>query len=231
MTWTDPDVTPVGVAVDHTGRPVSRHRRGWARIVVGALLLVGGLVLAVSGVLASIDVRSDAFDDAVGEGRLEGVGPTEPVRFVVDEATGEDFTIFLDTPDTGNSTHLDREVQSTECTVERSDGTEQEVLGRIQGVASDIGGLRSVGGFSAPPGETTVTCGWRPPSLRLDRGRADSRPFLVSPGAPSQAAGGVVAVLAGVGAALAGGALLAWGLHGRHRLTTGATATPAFRHR
>ena len=154
----------------------------------------------------------------MGEGRLEGIGPTDPVRFVVDEATGEDFTIFLDTPDTGNSTHLDREVQSTECTVVRSDGTEQEILGRIQGVASDIGGLRSVGGFAASPGETTVTCGGRAPSRRLDRGRADSRDFLVSPGAPSAAADGVVAILAGVFTALAGGALLVWGLHGRREL-------------
>lgn len=181
-------------------------------------MLIGGVALAVGGIRASIEFRSDAFDDAVGEGRLEGVGPTDPVRFVVDEATGEDFTIFLDTPDTGNSTRLDREVQSTECTVVRSDGTEQEVLGRLQGVASDIGGLRSVGGFSATPGETTVTCGWRAPNRRLDRGRADSRPFLVSPGAPSAAADGVLAILAGVGVALAGGALLAWGLHGRHAL-------------
>lgn len=218
MTWTNPDVTPVGVARDGAGRPVSRHRRGWIRIVLGTLLLVGGIAVAIAGILTSIEFRSNAFDDAVGEGRLEGVGPTDPVSFVVDDTTGEDFTIFLDTPDTGNSTHLEREVQSTECIVNRSDGTEQEILGRIQGVASDIGGLRSVGGFSATPGDTTVTCGWRAPVRRLDRGRADSRTFLVSPGAPSLAADGVVAILAGVFTAIAGGALLAWGLHGRREL-------------
>lgn len=218
MTWTNPDVTPVGVVHDGTGRPVSRHRKGWVRVVVGALLLVGGVAVAISGILESIEYRSNAFDEAVGVGRLEGVGPTDPVTFVADETTGEDFTIFLDTPDTGNDTHLEREVQSTECTVVRSDGTEQEILGRIQGVASDIGGLRSVGGFSATPGETTVTCGWRAPTRRLDRGRADSRTFLVSPGAPSLAAGGVLTIFAGVTAALAGGALLAWGLHGRREL-------------
>lgn len=218
MTWTNPDVTPVGIVRDGAGRPVTRHRRGWVRVAVGAVLLVGGVAVTIGGIVASIEYRSDALDDAVGEGRLEGVGPTDPVTFVVDEATGTDFTIHLDTPDSGNSTHLDREVQSTECVVARSDGTEQEVLGRIQGVASDIGGLRSVGGFSATPGETTVTCGWRAPSRRLDRGRADSRLFLVSPGKPSLAADGVVATLAGVSLALAGGALLAWGLHGRHEL-------------
>ena len=218
MTWTNPDVTPVGVVRDVTGRPVSRHRKGWVRIFVGALLLVGGVALGIRGLLASAEYRSNAFDEAVGEGRLEGVRPTDPVSFVVDAATGEDFTIFLDTPGTGNDTHLEREVQSTECTVVRSDGTEQEILGRIQGVASDIGGLRSVGGFSATPGETTVTCGWRAPSRRMDRGRADSRAFLVSPGAPSLAADGVVTILAGVVTALAGGALLAWGLHGRREL-------------
>ena len=218
MTWTNPDVTPVGVVHDRTGRPVSRHRKGWVRIVVGAVLLVGGVAVAIGGILESIEYRSNAFEEAVGEGRLEGVGPTDPVTFVVDDTTGSDFTIFLDTPDTGNSTSLEREVQSTECDVVRSDGTEEEVLGRIQGVASDIGGLRSVGGFSATPGETTVTCGWRAPSPRLDRGRADSRTFLVSPGAPSLAAGGVLSVVAGVAGALGGGALLAWGLHGRREL-------------
>ncbi len=218
VTWTNPDVTPVGVVRDDTGRPVSRHRRGWIRIVLGTLLLVGGIAFGIQGILSSAEYRSDAFDDAVGEGRLEGVGPTDPVTFVVDDATGEDFTIFLDTPDTGNSIPLDREVQSTECVVRRSDGSEQEILGRIQGVASDIGGLRSVGGFSATPGETTVTCGWRAPVRRLDRGRADSRTFLVSPGAPSLAAGGVLTILAGVAGALGGGALLAWGLHGRREL-------------
>lgn len=218
MTWTNPDVTPVGVARDATGRPVSRHRRGWGRVVAGAVLLVGGIVVAIAGIRTSVEYRSNAFDEAVGEGRLEGVGPTDPITFVVDDATGSDFTIFLDTPGSGNEIHLDREVQSTECVVARSDGTEEEVLGRIQGVASDIGGLRSVGGFSATPGETTVTCGWRAPVRRLDRGRAESRGFLVSPGAPSLAAGGVGGVVAGVFVALAGGGLLAWGLHGRREL-------------
>lgn len=218
MTWTNPDVTPVGVVRDAAGRPVSRHRRGWVRVALGAALLAGGIAAAASGILTSIEFRSNALDDAVGQGRLEGVGPTDPVSFIVDDATGEDFTIFLDTPGTGNSTHLEREVRSTECTVARSDGTEQEVLGRAQGAASDVGGLRSVGGFSATPGETTVTCGWRPPVRRLDRGRADSRTFLVSPGAPSLAADGVVVILAGVFTAIGGGALLAWGLHGRREL-------------
>jgi hypothetical protein len=220
VTWPNPDVTPVGVARDATGRPVSRHRRGWVRVLLGGLLLVGGIVLAGQGILRSIEHRSDAFDEAVGEGRLEGVGPTDPVRFTVDETTGRDFTIYLDTPGTGNDTHLDREVQSTECAVVRSDGTDKEILGRIQGTASDIGGLRSVGGFSATPGETTVTCGWRSPNRRLDRGRADSRTFLVTPGTPSDAAGGVLSTIGGVFLALAGGALLAWGVHGRHELAT-----------
>lgn len=218
MTWPNPDVTPVGVARDATGQPVSRHRRGWGRVLLGGLLLVGGIAVAIGGIVASIEYRSNALDDAVGQGRLEGVGPTAPVSFVVDASTGEDFAIYLDTPGTGNDTHLEREVQSTECVVRRSDGTEKEILGRIQGVASDINGLRSVGGFSATPGETTVTCGWRAPSRRLDRGRADSRAFLVSPGAPSLAADGVAAILAGVFTALGGGALLVWGLHGRREL-------------
>ena len=218
MTWPNPDVTPVGVARDATGQPVSRHRRGWARIFLGLLLLVGGIVLAGRGILRSIEHRAEAFDEAVGEGLLEGVGPTDPVRFTVDETTGLDFTIYLDTPGTGNDTHLDREVQSTECAVVRSDGTDKEILGRIQGTASDIGGLRSVGGFSATPGETTVTCGWRSPSRRLDRGRADSRVFIVTPGRPSDAGGGVVVTIGGVFIAIAGGALLVWGIHGRHEL-------------
>lgn len=218
MTWTNPDVTPVGVARDATGRAVSRHRRGWVRILVGTALLLGGIALAVAGILESINHRSEAFEDAVGQGLLEGVGPTDPVVFVADDATGDDFTIYLDTPGTGNDVHLEREVQSTECVVRRSDGTEKEILGRIQGVASDIGGLRSVGGFSATPGETTVTCGWRSPSLRLDRGRADSRVFLVSPGKPSVAGGGVLVTIVGVFGAIGGGFLLAWGLHGRREM-------------
>ena len=218
MTWTNPDVTPVGVARDRTGKPVSRHRLGYVRILVGTVLLVGGVAGAVVGIVDSVGFRSDAFDHAVGRGVLEGVGPTDPVIFVTDDATGDDFTIFLDTPDLGNSVHLEREVQSTECVVRRSDGTEKEILGRRQGTASDIGGLMSVGGFSATPGETTVTCGWRSPVRRLDRGRADSRVFLVSPGTPSEAGDGVILAIAGVFMAIGGGALLAWGLHGRREL-------------
>jgi hypothetical protein len=218
VTWTNPDVTPVGVARDATGQPVSVHKRGWVRIIVGGVLLVGGVALAGLGIFGAIDHRSDALDGAVGRGVLEGVGPTEPVTFVASADTGDDFTIYLDQPGGGNDLPLEREVQSTECTVRRSDGTDKEVLGRIQGVASDIGGLRSVGGFSAPPGETVVTCGWRAPVPRLDRVRADQRTFVVSPGKPSDAAGGVLLTLAGITAALAGGALVAWGLHGRRAL-------------
>ena len=225
VTWSDPDVRPAGVARDHGGAPVTRHVRGWVRIVVGTVGLSAGVALAVLGILASVDHRSRALDDAVARGVLEGVGPTEPVTFVAGEGTGHEFTIYLDTPGGGNEVHLEREVQSTTCEVKRADGTAATVLGRLQGVASDIGGLRSVGGFSAPTGETTVTCGWRDPG-RQDRGRADARTFVVSPGAPSEAGRGVLLTLGGVTVALAGGALLAWGIHGRHRFVAGATATP-----
>lgn len=220
MSWQNPDVTPVGVVRDQAGAPVSRHRPGYLRILLGAALLLGGIGMAVYGILDSINFRSDAIDDAVGRGLLEGVGPTDPVTFEADDSTGDEFTIFLDTPDIGNSTHLEREVQSTACTVLRSDGSEKEVLGRIQGTASDIGGLMSVGGFSATPGETTVTCGWRAPSRRLDRGRADERVFLVSPGQPSAAGGGVLVTIVGVFGAIGGGFLLAWGLHGRREMAS-----------
>jgi len=218
MRWQNADVTPVGVVRDQAGAPVSRHRPGYLKILLGAVLLLGGIAVAVVGIVDSINFHSETVDEAVGRGLLEGVGPTEPVTFVTDEATGDDFTIFLDTPDLGNTTNLDREVQSTECLVRRSDGTEKEILGRIQGAASDIGGLLSVGGFSATPGETTVTCGWRSPARRLDRGRADSRVFLVSPGKPLEAGRGVLLAVGGVFTAIAGGALLARGLHGRREI-------------
>lgn len=218
LTWQNPDVTPVGVVRDRHGEPVSRHRPGYLRIALGACLLLVGIAMAVVGIVDSINFRSVAFDDAVGRGLLEGVGPTDPVTFVTDESTGDDFTIFLDTPDAANSLDVDREVQSTECVVRRSDGSEKEILGRIQGTASNIGGLLSVGGFSATPGETTVTCGWRDPVRRIDAGRADSRVFLVSPGKPSAAGGGVVLTLVGVFGAIGGGFVLAWGLHGRREM-------------
>lgn len=225
MTWSDPDVRPVGVVRRPDGAPLTRHVRGWVRIVVGAVALLAGIALAVAGIAESVDHRAEVLDGAVARGLLEGVGPTEPVTFVAGEGTGDEFTIYLDTPGGGNEVHLEREVQSTTCEVERADGTTATVLGRLQGVASDIGGLRSVGGFSAPTGETTVTCGWRDPG-RQDRGRADARTFVVSPGAPSEAGRGVLLTLGGVTVALAGGALLAWGIHGRHRFVAGATATP-----
>lgn len=230
MTWSDPDVRPAGVARGPDGAPLTQRERGWVRIVVGAVALLAGVGLAVAGILESVDHRAEALDAAVARGLLEGVGPTEPVTFVAGEGNGHEFTIYLDTPGGGNDVQLEREVQSTTCEVERADGSHATVLGRLQGVASDIGGLRSVGGFSAPPGETTVTCGWRDPG-RQDRGRADSRTFVVSPGSPASAAQGVVWTLGGVGVALAGGAVLAWGIHGRHRLSSGARAgaTPAVR--
>lgn len=227
MTWSDPDVRPAGVARQADGTPVTRHVRGWGRIAVGSVALLAGTGLAAAGILASVDQRSAALDGAVARGVLAGVGPTDPVTFVAGEGNGHEFTIYLDTPGGGNAVHLEREVQSTTCEVERADGSRATVLGRRQGVASDIGGLRSIGGFSAPTGATTVTCGWRDPG-RLDRGRADSRTFVVSPGSPSTAARGVLSTLAGVVVALAGGALVAWGVHGRHRLVAhpGPAATP-----
>lgn len=230
MTWSDPDVQPAGVARAPDGAPLIRHARGWVRIAVGVVALLAGIGLALVGILESVDHRAEALDHAVARGLLEGVGPTDPVAFVAGEGHGHEFTIYLDTPGGGNDVQLEREVQSTTCEVERADGSHATVLGRLQGVASDIGGLRSVGGFSAPTGPTTVTCGWRDPG-RQDRGRAESRTFVVSPGSPSTAARGVLWTLAGVAVALAGGAVLAWGIHGRHRLArpTAQGATPMVR--
>ena len=216
VSWENPDVTPVGVVRHADGASVSRRVRGWGRIVVGGLLVAVGLVLGVVGIVDSVDHRSDALDGAVGRGVLQGVGPTDPVQFLVTEREA-DFTIYLDTPDAGNSVNLEREVQSTVCTIEPARGPDVTVRGSRQGVASDIGGLLSIGGFTATEGQTTVTCGWNEPT-RFDRGRADQRDFVVSPGKPSEAATGVTLVLVGVAASLAGCALLVWGLIGKHEL-------------
>ncbi len=210
MSWQNPDVTPVGLVRDSTGAPVSVRRRGKARLAVGGLLLAGGIGAGVAGILDAVGDRADALDDAVARGTLAGVGPTEPVRFVVD-AKGE-FTIFLDTPGSGNDVELEREVGATVCVAAFADGTDDTVRGSRQGTASDIGGLRSVGGFTAPEGEVEVTCGWDEPM------RAGSRDYVVSPGDPDDVGLGVALAVGGVFVAIAGGFVLAWGLRGHHEV-------------
>jgi len=229
--WSNADVTPVGwqpgagagsgpasppagAGGDPFGSRPTRRRRGWIRIVAGAVLLVAGIAAAVAGILSAVAERDRIETEAVARGVIRDGEPGTPLTFRARE--GGEYTVYLIfAGKVGNTTREERAVRDTACTAARPDGTQTDFRGSRQGVATTIGRASSVGHFSTPPGGVAIRCEYAQGSRRSRRLRTDAVAFVVTPGAPSFFGGGVLTIVGGVFAGLAGGFLLGWGLIGK----------------
>jgi hypothetical protein len=65
------------------------------------------------------------------------------------------------------------------------------------------------------PGRVRLHCSYTAGSLRSERRRFDTVPYVVTPGRPTVAGDGTLLIVAGVFGAIGGGFLAGWGLLGR----------------
>ena len=201
------DVTPLGASPGGGGGRVY-HRRGWVRIILGAVLCVLAAGALAYGIVQFIGEQNALLDDAVVTGQFTG----GPVAF---EAEAGDYTILMLTPGSfKNEAVLERDVTRSACAVRLADGTTATVNGNRQSYSTTTDNARSIGVFEAVAGPATVQCARR-------RGlEAFSREYVVTPG---KAAFGTLIVPMGIAALLGilGGLLIAWGVRGKKLETWG----------
>ena len=216
---TGPHATPTASASSHDpfGSRPSRRRRGWVRIALGAAALLGGIVATALGILEAVDERGRIESEAVARGVVTD-GRSDPVTFTVPQGERRDYTVYLLFEGrVSREPQQELTVRDTGCTASLPGGGEESFRGARQGVASSIGQASSVGHFTAPPGEVELLCAYTSSTLRSRRLRPDSVRYVVTPGAPSVASGGVLLIVGGVALAIAGGFMVGWGWRGSRR--------------
>jgi len=221
--WSNPDVTPVGgepgsradadrplsrpPGEDPFGSRPSRVRRGWVRVVLGALLAVGGVLALGYGIVEAVRAGNAITDDAVARGTVREGGGQE-ATFVVPDREDREYTVYLQFSGVfSNDEDEDLTVRDTRCVATTSTGERVAFGGNRQDVAATIGGSASVNHFAAPAGPTVVRCGYGDGTRSSRVRRPDSIGFVVTPGTPSLAGDGVLYIFGGVGANLLGGFL------------------------
>lgn len=201
------DVTPVGSAPGALAGP---PRRGWVRVVAGLALIVAGVVATGVGIVQAVGAHGRIEGDAVARGQVGGDGA--PVAFTVPGGDRREYSVYLLFGGVeSNSDVQELAVRDTGCVATMPDGARTEFRGARQGVAATLGDSSTVGHFSSLPGRVTVRCGYTSGTRRSARVRPGSVPYVVTPGAPSFAGAGVLTIVGGVTAALAGGAFALWG--------------------
>ncbi len=236
---TNLDVTPVGgQAGDAVGRPTgapsggrtdrpdpfgsrpSVRRRGWVRLALGVVLLLGGVVATGAGILEAVDTYGKIEDDAVARGVIQDGRAAQALEFTVPDGGKRDYTVYLIFDD-GNYVNRELEedaaVRSTVCQATRADETSASFTGSRQGASVRIERSASIGHFAAVPGSVRVGCAYGPSSRRSERRRPDRVDYVVTPGKPSVAGGGTLLIVGGVFGAIGGGFLFAWGWRGSRR--------------
>ena len=205
--WHDPDVTPAGQppgagagaappysGYDPFGARPTRRKRGWVRVAIGIVLILGGFAAIAAGIVFAVGERDRIETEAVARGATG-----EPLAFTADEPG--DYTVFL-IGAFGDSTRTERVVARTACVVAFSVGARQ-FSGSRQGFSITLGSAASIGHFDAPAGDVELQC----------QGPGFGE-IVVTPGRPGIGLalggifGGAVSILAGIG-------LLIWGLIGR----------------
>lgn len=193
------DVTPVGTAEG------IRWTRGWVRIVLGALTAAIGTAALAAGIVHTVQEGSRARDEAVARGTVGGPPVTVPAG---------DHTVWLDL-DTNDEHERDLTVRDTACAA--GDLDDVDFRGARQGSSVTIGDLSTVGTFTAPARGTTMRCAYTAGTRRSQRQRFAAPAFLVAPGRPSGATTGVLVIVGGAFALVAGILLIAWGAGRRAR--------------
>jgi hypothetical protein len=234
------DVTPVGRAPgegagsgpgrapggrgdgsDPFGSLPTVRRRGWVRIVVGAIALVAGVVATIAGIVEAVEARGEIESEAVARGEIRYFGGElgPPLTFEVPPGGSRDYSVWLIFG--RNLVNREREedaaVRDSGCQATLANERQVAFGGSTQGTRTTIGSATSLGSFSAPPGEVALRCAYGPGSLRSRGRRPDQVSFVVAPGKTSATTGGVLLILGGVFGGIAGGFLLAWGWRGSRR--------------
>lgn len=235
----DADVTPVaGEAGSRAHRPgagtsfppgqdpfgaqPSVRRRGWVRIVLGALLLAGGIAVVALGIVRAIEHRQAIDDNAVARGTVRAGDVGRPLAFRVPPGERRRYTVYLLFGGVvSNSEVQELAVRDTGCAARMPDGVMTRFRGARQTVSETIGDAASVGTFTSLPGPVAIVCGYTSGTRGSRRRRPDAVPYVVTEGGQGMTVTGVLAIIGGTGAALAGGGLLAWGLVGRRARVRG----------
>lgn len=229
--WSNPEVTPVGPAgaaagpgagpptgapgpggmpADPFGSRPSGRRRGRVRLALGLLVIVAGAVATTVAVVGLVSDGSGLADRAVAEGAV-GEGVVVPAAFTAPEAG--DYTVYahFDGFFEEEENRRDRTIADIDCDAARPDGSTATIRGSRQGASQSIGSNSTIGWFSTPAGDVTVTCRYR----RTVGSRADQVELLVVEGRPSVT--GVLAVFVGIAALVVGLMVAVWGWSARRR--------------
>ncbi|MDW5597344.1 hypothetical protein VSS74_23555 [Conexibacter stalactiti] len=239
MSWSDPDVTPVGGAPgaraelprpvagesgfpageDPFGSRPSVQRRGWIRLVLGVVLLVGGIAGLAVGIVQAVGAHGRIEGDAVGRGIVREGGRGGALAFEVPPGERRHYTVYLLFEGLfSNDEVQELAVRDTGCLATMPDGVQTAFRGARQGVAATLGNAASVGHFSSQPGRVTIACAYTSGTRSSERRRPGAVAFVVTPGTPSWVGSGVLTILGGVAAGLLGGFLAVWGWRGRRRI-------------
>jgi hypothetical protein len=197
------DVRPVGWVTDQPGVTVRRQRRP-GLLVLGAVLIVGGVVALGLSILTSVRDAGPADEDIVAEGTVAALdgSSTEPARFT---AGGDDpFTVWIDI-DSFNDANDDTIVASTACTADLAGGETAAFQGNRQGHAITVNDESTVGWFTAAEGTVEVTCEHVPFGRIGRRGLLrEEHDFIVVRGKPAPLTSVFVLMPAGIIALMAG---------------------------
>ena len=209
---TNLDVMPVGQA---PGASTVVRRRPWA-IILGAVGLIAGIVLAIVGIAEAVDTHGAIEGDAVARGVVSE--QSQPVTFEVADGAERDYTVYL-TFEKGNYVNRqleeDASVRTTSCDAALPDGRTHSFRGSRQGVSQRIERAATVGHFSTSPGRVRLHCAYERGLRRSRYRRFDTVDYVVTPGKPTVAGGGTLLIVGGVFGAIGAGFLLGWGLLGR----------------
>lgn len=128
----------------------------------GAVAVLAGVYLLVTGILGAVEAATGIREDAVATGV---VGESIAI-----EGADAKQTVYLDLAGVLNSVTQERIVADTRCEV-TAEGFRDAFSGSFQGVSTTIGNLSSVGTFTLPEGFGRLQCA----------GAAAGRPLIVSP--------------------------------------------------
>jgi len=204
------EVGPGGVPVDPFGSRPSGRRRGRVRLALGLLVAVVGLVATVVAIVGLASQGSGLTEKAVAQGAV-GEGVVVPGAFTA--PTAGDYTVYahFDGFFEEEENQRDRTIADIDCEAALPGGRTATFRGARQGASQTIGSNSTIGWFSTPAGEVTVTCRYRDEV----GSRADQVELLVVPGRPSVA--GLLGLFVGIAGVLLGVLVAVWGWSARRK--------------
>ena len=201
-----------GQPPDPFGSRRSARGPGWVRIVSGVLLVLAGVATTVAGIVTAVGAGRAIEDDAVGRATVRSGEVRDVVRLTVPDGERRRYTVYLlfDGVES-NSTVQELMVRDTGCAATLPDGVETRFRGARQGVSATLGDASSVGHFSSQPGAVRVRCAYISGTRHSERARAETVPYVVTPGTPGDATSGVLLILLGTTGMIGGGFVAWWG--------------------